>query len=101
MPGFFQDLGTGIHVILTLATLTAVGFLIYFYIKDRKKIEESYQNTKTAVAGLESFGQAASCLGCTLCNSTNPTIKALVTASGICGGTNSCINTSSCPSTSS
>lgn len=96
MAGFFQDIGQGVHVIMTLATLVAVGFLIYFYIKDRKKIEAAYQNTRSAVQSLESFGQAANCISCSICNSTNPTIQALVTATGICGS-GSCINTAGCP----
>lgn len=93
MPGDFQ---TGLHFLLTLITLTGVGVLIYFLVRDRKKIETAVQQADATFKSLQQFGSTAACLSCQLCNSTNPTISALVSASGICGA-NGCINTSGCP----
>jgi len=94
-----SDLIAGLHAVLTLATLVGVGVLVYFLIKDRRKIEAAYQQTAASLQGLQQLGQTAGCLSCQICNSTNPTIQALVTATGICGA-GSCIDTSACPQTS-
>ena len=91
-----SEIRQSLHFLLTVTSLVGIGVLIYFIVKDRKKIEGAYQKVATSLEQLQTFGQTASCLSCQLCNSTNPTIQGLVDATGLCapGG---CIDVSNCP----
>ncbi len=92
------DFQAGLHFLLTIVTLAFVGVLVYYLIKDRRKIETAIQQAQASFENLQSFGQTANCLSCKLCSSTNPTIQYLVSTTGICdSGTGGCIDTSTCP----